>query len=75
MSVCNTPAGLDPPGSGDPGLKRHKEILLKEQRVSRFTWFRSHRPELLFHFGSHPLLKATYSDLTLFKRTSVDCIN
>lgn len=27
------------PGSGDLGLKRYKEIPLKEQRVSRFTWF------------------------------------
>lgn len=64
--LCNTPAGLDPPGSGDLGLKRHKEIPLKEQRVSRFTWFRSHRPESLFHSRSHPLLKVTYSDLTHF---------
>lgn len=50
--------------------------------TKRFCWRNSEspdsrgtRPELLFHFGSHPLLKATYSDLTHFKRTSVDCIN
>lgn len=66
--MCNTPAGLDPLGSADLGLKRHKEIPLKEQRVSRFTWFRSHGPESLFHTGSHPLLKVTYSDLTHFFR-------
>lgn len=33
--MCNSAAGLDPQGSGDLGLKRHKEIPLKEQPVSQ----------------------------------------